>query len=211
MHIPDGVLDIKIIAGGFTVAAGLTAMALKKVKHDDIPRLAVMGAFFFVSSLIHFKVGITSVHLTFIGLMGIFLGIPSILAILTGLFFQAVMFQHGGISTLGINIVIFGLPALLVYGTFLPLAKRWKNRPIYLSLAGGILAGLAILIAAMLILVIIRFSGDEFTGIAFVFSAAHGMLAFVEGAITFFILRRLLKIKPEMLYAYKSSPPESTG
>lgn len=209
MHIPDGVLDIKIIAGGFAGAAGLTALALKKVKRDDIPRLAVMGAFFFVSSLIHFKVGITSVHLTFIALMGIILGIPSTLAILTGLFFQAVMFQHGGISTLGVNTVIFGLPALLVYGAFLPLAKRWKGRPFCLSLAGGILAGLTILTGAGLILVIIRFSGDEFTGIAFVFSAAHGMLALAEGVITFFILRQLLKIKPEMLYAYKSSPPDS--
>ena len=211
MHIPDGVLDIKIIAGSLPAAVALTALALKKADRDDIPRLAVMGAFFFVSSLIHFKVGITSVHLTFIGLMGIILGIPSTLAILTGLFFQAVMFQHGGISTLGVNTVIFGLPALLVYSAFLPLAKRWKNRPMYLSLAGGILAGLTIVPAAMLILVIIRFSGDEFTGIAFVFSAAHGMLALVEGVITFFILRRLLKIKPEMLYAYKSSPLGSSG
>ena len=44
MHISEGVLDSKVIIGGYVVAAGLTALALKRVRRDDIPKIAVMGA-----------------------------------------------------------------------------------------------------------------------------------------------------------------------
>ena len=74
MHIADGILDIKVYAGGLIVAATLAGVAAKKIKIEEIPRISIMGAAFFVSSLIHFKIGFTSVHLTLIGLLGIILG-----------------------------------------------------------------------------------------------------------------------------------------
>jgi cobalt/nickel transport system permease protein len=120
MHISEGVLSTPVIIGGYAVSAGLTAAALKRVRRHEIPKIAIMGAAFFVSSLLHFKVGITSVHLTLAGLVGIVLGPPAVLALLAGLFFQAVMFQHGGLSTLGVNTVIFAVPAMLAY---------WWGRP----------------------------------------------------------------------------------
>ena len=47
------------------------------------------------------------------GLLGAVLGYFAFPAILVALFFQAVMFGHGGLTTLGINGVILGLPSLL--------------------------------------------------------------------------------------------------
>ena len=199
MHISEGVLDARFIVGGYAVAAGLTALALVKVKQQDIPRISVMGAAFFVSSLIHFKVGITSVHLTLIGLTGIVLGPTSTLALLAGLFFQAVMFQHGGLSTLGVNTAIFAGPALIVALVFSWLAPRYVRKPTLLSVFCGLLTALAILLAAALVFVLLLITGEALRGVAFVFSAAHGVLGLVEGIITFLVVRQILRIKPGML------------
>jgi cobalt/nickel transport system permease protein len=199
MHISEGVLSSPVIIGGYVVSAGLTALSLKQLQRRQIPKIAVMGAAFFVSSLLHFKVGITSVHLTLAGLVGIVLGFPAVLALLAGLFFQAVMFQHGGLSTLGVNTVIFALPALLAYlaySGFGPLAgKRLALRAL---IAAGASA-LAVMVGAVLVLLVLRLSGEELTGIGFLFSAGHGLLALLEGVITFIVVSQILRVKPEMI------------
>jgi cobalt/nickel transport system permease protein len=199
MHISEGVLDARICIGGYAVAAGLTALALRKIRREDIPKISVMGAFFFVSSLIHFKVGISSVHLTLVGLLGIVLGFPSVLALLVGLFFQAVMFQHGGLSTLGVNTTVFAVGALLVYGGFSLFVRKVGKRSILISLVGGILSALGVLVAALMVILIIRLSGEELVEMSFVFSVSHSVLAVVEGVITFFLVQQILRIKPEIL------------
>nr|WP_315988444.1 energy-coupling factor ABC transporter permease [Desulforamulus aquiferis] len=53
-----------------------------------------------------------------IGLMGAILGCYAFPAILIGLFFQAVLFQHGGLTTLGINASVMGISALLAHHIF---------------------------------------------------------------------------------------------
>lgn len=198
MHICDGILDPRICIGGYALAAGLAAAALKKVNQKDIPKISVIGAAFFVSSLIHFRIGFSSVHLTFIGLVGIILGFNSVLAIIAGLFFQAVMFQHGGLSTLGVNSVIFSIPALIVYGIFNAACKKVR-RNTSLSIIAGILAGVGIILALIFVMLVIYFSGEEFAGLAYLFSVSHGFLALVEGIVTSIAVLQILKINPQML------------
>jgi cobalt/nickel transport system permease protein len=216
MHISEGVLDVGICIGGYAAAAGMSAIALRKLRREDVPKVSVMGACFFVSSLIHFRVGITSVHLTLVGLMGIILGLPSVLALMVGLFFQAVMFQHGGLSTLGVNTVVFGLPAWLIYGGFKWFQGRWKRpqrmqsqqrdevpkgsrKTFALGLAGGFLTMVGIFLAALLVMGVLLLSGGELLGIAYLFSISHILLALVEGVITFAVAQQILRIKPEVL------------
>jgi cobalt/nickel transport system permease protein len=199
MHISEGVLDSRVIIGGYIATAGLTALALKRVRRDDIPKIAVMGAAFFVSSLLHFKVGITSVHLTLAGLVGIVLGCSSALALLAGLFFQAVMFQHGGLSTLGVNTVIFAVPALLASVVYSGVGPLFGGRRGSRSLIAGIASALAVLVGAAVVLLVLRLSGEELTGIGFLFSGAHGVLALLEGAVTFIVVQQILRLKPEMI------------
>lgn len=201
MHISEGVLSGPVIIGGYAVSAGLTALALKRVRPGEIPKIAVMGAAFFVSSLLHFKVGITSVHLTLAGLVGIVLGTPAVLALLAGLFFQAVMFQHGGLSTLGVNTVIFAVPALLAYLAYSGLGPLAGKRHSVRALIAGGVSALAVLVGAALVLLVLRLSGEELTGIGFLFSTAHGVLSLLEGAVTFIVVRQILKVKPEMIAA----------
>jgi len=121
MHIPDGILPLGLSLGGWAIAAGLTALSLNRIAAQPdpragLPRAAMMTAAFFAASLIHIPVPPSSVHLVLPGLMGAMLGWYALPAILIGLAFQAVMFGHGGLTTLGVNAVILGLPALAALG-----------------------------------------------------------------------------------------------
>jgi cobalt/nickel transport system permease protein len=199
MHISEGVLDSRVIIGGYVAAAGLAALAVSRVRREQIPKIAVMGAAFFVSSLLHFKVGVTSAHLSLAGLVGIVLGLPSVLALLAGLFFQAVMFQHGGLSTLGVNTIVFAVPALLAYVMYAGLGRLAGERRTLRSLIAGAASGLAVLVGALMVLAVLRISGEELTGIAYLFSVAHGILALLEAVVAFLVVQQILRVKPEMI------------
>lgn len=203
MHISEGILDVSYCAAGYAITAAITAYSLKKTKSDNISAIAVMGAAFFTASLIHFKVGVTSVHLTMIGITALILGSSAPLAILAGMFFQAVMFQHGGISTLGVNSAVMMLPALTVQFLFKIITKTKQDKPIFVSITAGVLTFFAVLLAMFLSVSVLWFSDTELGGIIILFVVSNSLLAVVEGLFTGIIIYRLIKIKPEMIYLWK--------
>jgi cobalt/nickel transport system permease protein len=123
VHISDGVLAWPWWAGGFAVAALLALLASWRVRDEEIPRIAVLTAAFFVASLIHVRVGPTSVHLLLNGLVGVVLGRRAPLAILVGLGLQAVLLGHGGFTTVGVNTCVMAVPALLAGWLFAGLRR----------------------------------------------------------------------------------------
>src|SRR5205085_10423419 len=118
VHISDGVLTGPWCVGGFLVAALLAVLGAERIRDEEIPRVALLTAAFFVASLIHLPVGPTSAHLLLNGLVGVVLGRRAGLAIPVGLFLQAALIGHGGFSTLGINACVMTLPALLAWWLF---------------------------------------------------------------------------------------------
>jgi cobalt/nickel transport system permease protein len=118
VHISDGVLTTPWLAAGFGGMVLLMLAGCRRVRDEEIPRIALLTAAFFVASLIHLRVGPTTVHLLLNGLVGVVLGRRSGLAIPLGLLLQAVLFQHGGISTLGVNACVLTVPALAAGGLF---------------------------------------------------------------------------------------------
>lgn len=205
MHISEGILGISYCIAGYGGTAGLAAYGLKSTKQDDIPAIALMGAAFFTASLIHFSLGVTSVHLTLIGLTAIILGKKSILAIISGLFFQAVLFQHGGISTLGVNGFVMIVPALLCQYSFRLLTKNKKKSNLYSAVIAGVLSFLSVILATSLATIIIILNGEEMKGIATLFAFTNAGLGIVEGVITAIIINSLLKIKPEMIDSWEKT------
>src|SRR5262245_43478025 len=92
VHISDGVLSGPWLAGGFAGAVCLALAALahdlvrslfkvRQVRDEDIAQAALLTAAFFVASLVHVRVGPTSVHLLLNGLVGVLLGWRAALAI----------------------------------------------------------------------------------------------------------------------------------
>ncbi|HEX67536.1 MAG TPA: cobalt transporter CbiM, partial [bacterium] len=113
MHISEGVLSAPVLSTGAIITAAGTYLGIKNLKEEKIPQAALLSSAFFVASLIHVPVGPSSAHLVLNGLVGILLGWIAFPAILLGLFLQAILFQFGGLTTLGINTVNMALPAVI--------------------------------------------------------------------------------------------------
>jgi cobalt/nickel transport system permease protein len=133
VHIADGVLTPLWLAGGFLGMAVLAVWGARRLQEEEIPQIALLTAAFFVASAIHVRVGPTTAHLLLNGLLGVLLGRRAVLAILVGIFLQAILFQHGGLSAIGINSCVMILPALLAAQLFaglnrLPLIDRGRGR-----------------------------------------------------------------------------------
>ena len=210
MHIPDGFLTPHICLAGYGLTGGLTWYSLRQIKGDryiqaNIPKASLLTAAFFVASLIHIPIPPTSVHLILNGLMGAVLGYYAFPAILIGLFFQAVMFQHGGMSTLGVNAIILGTPAIAAYHLFRQREHLSGKRQLLtkiLSFAAG--AGALLLSATMFaILLVTHISPDmdanaERTAILFSLGS-YAIQAVIEGVFSVMLISFLEQVKPELL------------
>ncbi len=197
MHISEGVLSPPVLACGAAVAVAGTAMGLKKLDYDRIPQVAVLSAAFFVASLVHVPIGPASVHLTLNGLMGIFLGWVAFPAILVGLILQAVLFQHGGLTTLGVNTVIMAFPAILCFHVFRTPIRSQKP---LLSMGASFMCGFgAILLSGLILALALVFAGEHFAAVAKVAVIAHLPIMVIEGMIATLCVRFLKRVKPEIL------------
>lgn len=130
MHIPDGILPAPIVLTGYAGTGLVTWYSLRRINRQEnpqagVPKASLLTAAFFVASWIHIPVPPTSVHLILNGLLGTLLGYFAFPAILIGLLFQAILFQHGGLSTLGVNALMMGLPAIAAHYIF-QLRYRFK-------------------------------------------------------------------------------------
>jgi len=197
MHISDGVINGSLCLASAGAAAVITTVALKKTSHDDIPRISVMTAAFFAASLIHIKIGPASTHLVLNGIAGIILGMAAFPSILIALIFQAVMFHHGGITTLGINAIIMGLPAIAASYIF---RAGYKNKSTLIKKLTCFSAGtLAVLFSTVIMAACLVTSGAEFNRISQIAVAVQIPLALVEGIVTVMLVSFLERVKPDLL------------
>ena len=118
MHISEGVCPPPVLIGGFVVAGALTAFTLPALARASAPRVSVFTGAFFAASLLQFKFGPGSVHLSLLGLTGIVLGRAALPAILVGVSLQLFLFAQGGVTTLGLNVTTMGLGALVSAGVW---------------------------------------------------------------------------------------------
>jgi len=210
MHIPDGILPVPITAAGYAATAVVTWYSVRKINkkenpRQDIPKASLLTAAFFVASWIHIPVPPTSVHLVLNGLLGAVLGYFAFLAILIGLFFQAVMFQHGGLTTLGVNAMIMGLPAIIAHYIF-RLRKfggeerRWKTG-VFGFISGAIAVAMSVSMFVVILLTNIPADLDIGTEQAAIYTLAiaHMPLIAIEGVITSLLAVFLQRVRPRIL------------
>lgn len=124
VHLSDGVLTPTWWMGGWVLTILLVALGSWGLRDEDIPRVALMAAAFFVVTLIHVPVpGGPRAHLLLVGLLGVVLGRHAALAIPIGLTLQSILFSHGGLTMIGVNSVVMTVPALLSWGLFAALRQ----------------------------------------------------------------------------------------
>ena len=112
MHIAEGVLSAPVILSGAALSIGAVGYGLRKLPQDNLILAGLVGAAFFVASLIHVPVGFSSAHLILNGLVGIVLGWAAYPVIFVALLLQAVLFMFGGLTTLGVNTFTMGTGVL---------------------------------------------------------------------------------------------------
>ena len=197
MHISEGILSAPILLAGAMLSAGGVALGLKKMDYERIPEVAVLSSAFFVASLIHLPVGPASVHLILNGLLGVFLGWMAFPSILVALTLQALLFQFGGFTSLGVNTFNMAAPAVIAYYLFnFPIRKA--NHLI--SMLGGFGAGLTgVGLGALLVAIALVSTGEGFLNLAKMLVIAYLPVMVVEGIITSFCVVFLRKVKPEIL------------
>ena len=205
VHLSDGALATAWLASGFGGLAVMLVFAMWKVREEEIPRIGVFTAAFFVASSVHIKLGVlpTSVHLILNGLVGVILGRRAPLAIAIGLGLQYLLLQHGGYSTLGINACIVGIPALIA-GALYPVLRRLRV-PAFVRgvlLGGGAVAGAVVLN----FLVLLLGGKDDWERLAQLVLLAHIPVVIVEGAMLGVLVSYLEKVKPEMLGSRRELP-----
>ena len=196
MHISEGVLSGPVLASGALIAMAGTAVGLKKIDYDRIVHVAILASAFFVASLIHVNVGPASVHLILNGIVGLLLGFAAVPAILTALLLQSVFFQYGGLTVLGVNVVVMAVPAVLVHYLFLPLLGKTPT----LTFTAGFLAGLfSIFCSSLLLGLALWFTDKNFFETSLVIIMAHIPVMIIEGIVTGFCVTFLLKVYPEII------------
>ena len=197
VHISDGVLPPVMLAAGFLFTAILLFLSLKDMRVEEIPKISLITAALFVASLVHFPVGPTSVHLVMNGLAGILLGRRAFIGVFVALTLQAVFFQHGGLSVLGVNAFNIGVPALLAWQMFE--RRRGLESPRLEVVFGALAGGLAVLASVLMVSLELMALGEAFNEISLLVIGAHLPVILIESLVVGGAAGFLIRVKPEML------------
>jgi len=182
---------------------------------EALPLLGVTGGFIFIlSSLKLPSVTGSSSHPTGTGLSTICFGpwITSVIAAIV-LFFQALFLAHGGLSTLGANIISMGVVGPLTgYGVYRALRETRVNMYLTVFLVCA-LADLLTYITTSLELALAypaEVGGVSSSFILFmgIFAITQVPLAIVEGVVLALVFKYIVQLKPDILLRLKVFPEE---
>ena len=183
MHIAEGVLSAPVILSGAALSIGAVGYGLRKLPQDNLILAGLVGAAFFVASLIHVPVGFSSAHLILNGLVGIVLGWAAYPVIFVALLLQAVLFMFGGLTTLGVNTFTMGTGALLAGALYRTIARR-SDAAVLRNDAAAFIAGFSGVLA-------LAFTSEGFAVAAAALFTAHLPIMAAEGVLTVLVVRYL--------------------
>ncbi len=198
MHVSEGILTGPVLAGAAVIAIAGVAVGLRRMSVETTPRTAMLAAVFFVASLIHVPVGPSNVHLILNGLAGLLLGWSVVPALAVALLLQAMLFQFGGLTVLGVNTVIMALPGVLVYFVLGRACRRARSTAAVFA-AGAAAGALSVALSGMLLTASLALGGRGFLGVAGAILAAHVPVMVADGLVTGFSVLLLHKVRPAAL------------
>ncbi|NLY46884.1 MAG: cobalt transporter CbiM [Tissierella sp.] len=197
MHLADGVLSTPVVIATYGASVVSLVQGAKGIEDEDIPKISLMSATFFAASLISIPVPPTSVHPLLCGLIGIILGKKAALAFFPALLLQAILFKHGGITSLGANTIMLFIPAYISY-------LLYKRLPIKKDLIRAGFVGAVSVIMTVIILIILlaltdqRFGQGDFSVVKIAI-VGHLPILIGESIITGFAVQFIEKNKPNWI------------
>jgi len=207
MHIPDGFLNIATVGVTGAISAGGIGYAVrtsnKKLGERHVPLMGVMAAFIFAAQMLNFPIlGGTSGHLIGAALAAILLGPWAAVLIMTCvLIVQCLVFQDGGLTALGANILNMGIIASFVgyyfyWGVTGLIGEDKKGR-----LVGSFIgAWVSVLLASVACAIELWVSGTVPLSIALpAMGGWHALIAIGEGLITTAVLSLVLATRRDLV------------
>ncbi len=207
MHIPDGFLSVPVAGILWLVSLVFIFIALKRSGKDldesRLPLVGVLAAAIFAGQMLNFSVaGGTSGHLLGAALAVMLLGPwPAVLVMTSVVSVQALVFQDGGILTLGANLFNMAIVGVAVAYFVSNLLKRLLSGKRWGLLVTAFSAGwCSIFIASLAASLELAFSGTSPANIAIpAMGGIHALIGIGEGLITFGAVSLLMASKPELL------------
>ena len=211
MHIPDGFLDIYIASITYLITVVFLVYsffrARKSLSDDSVPLIGVLAATIFVAQLIDWPIpGGTTAHFVGSGLVVIMAGFEvGVIVMFIVLFFQAIFFQDGGLTTLGANVLNMGIigcgVGLIVFKIYLKIFGRDK-----IFLASFLAGWSSVTVAAIACGFEIGLSTNFAYGVSIavpVMGISHALLGILEGLITAIIVDYLFRVRPGIILSMR--------
>ncbi|PIU55504.1 MAG: cobalamin biosynthesis protein CbiM [Chloroflexi bacterium CG07_land_8_20_14_0_80_51_10] len=211
MHIPDGFLNVATAATTYVVSAGGVGYAVKeagkRLGERHVPLMGVMAAFIFAAQMLNFPIaGGTSGHLVGAALAAILLGPwAGVLIMSCVLIVQCLIFQDGGLLSLGANIFNMGLVASFVsYYVYRAIGKLIGDSRKGTLLGGLVAAWGSVFVASIFCAIELAVSGTSPIGIALpAMAGIHALIGIIEGLITVAVLSFVMATRADLLELQK--------
>lgn len=207
LHIPDGFLSVPVSIVLWALAIAAVGLALARVGEEmgerQVPLMGVMAAAIFAGQMLNFPVaGGTSGHLMGAALATILLGPWAAILVLTSVVsIQALLFQDGGLLSLGGNIFNMAIVGVAVSYAVYSLAKRLaRGRRLGVFAGGFIAAWVSILITSLGVGLQLAASGTTRADLAVpAMGGVHALIGIGEGLITVGALAFVSATRPDLL------------
>ena len=220
MHVPDGFMNVTMSAATGVISFGTLWAYIRSAKDliadKFIALTGMMSALIFVLQMINFPIAAgTSGHLLGGALAVIVLGPRlGLICLSVVVIIQSLLFADGGLSALGVNVLNM---AIVTSATSWFIVKYWikfigKNKTSIVSVS--VLAGiLSVVFSSIAFTIQYAIGGTISIPVGTVLLAmvtTHFIIGFGEGIITALIITLLIRVRPDLIYAYERSDENTT-
>jgi cobalt/nickel transport system permease protein len=217
MHIPDGFIDGPTSLGGAAVATALVATSLRQasVALDDrqVPLAGLTAAYIFAMEMLNFPVaGGTSGHLLGGCLAAVLVG-PWVGSLCMAVVFlvQALVFADGGLSALGLNVIVMGYVTCFGgYAVFLLARRLLPPMRQAVTAAAAVAAWFGVIMAAAVFVVYYAIGGTGGAPVGTVAVAmlgVHSLVGIGEAVITGATVGAVLRVRPDLVHGARDLRP----
>lgn len=224
MHVPDGFFDAPVSAAAGVAAAGAVALSLRGARRElsggggaaepssavggerTAPLAGLVAAFIFAVQMLNFPVAAgTSGHLLGGALAAILVGpFTGVLCVSVVLLMQGLLFADGGLTALGVNIVLMGVVTVVVaYGLLRGLLRVLPRSRGSVTAASFVAALVSVPASAIAFTGLYALGGTADVSLGKVFAAmasVHVLIGIGEAVITAATVGAVISVRPDLVH-----------
>ena len=220
MHVPDGFINASVSAATGVISFGTLWAYIRSasslIADKFIALTGMMTALIFVLQMINFPVAAgTSGHLLGGALAVIVLGPRlGLICLSVVVIIQSLLFADGGLSALGINVmnmaIVTSVTAWVVVKYWIKFIGKTPSSLIIVSILSGIVSVVFSSIAFMVQYILGGTISIPVGTVLIAMISVHFLIGFGEGVITALIVGLLIRVRPDLIYAYDREDKNTT-